>query len=119
MDNSADCASNQWSIPHEHDNGKTHVPGALAAAHSGVNTDGSQFYIVPEDASPTHLDYTEGKDCSQQSCHTVYGQVSDGLEFITSISETAVGGSSNSDPISPVTLVEVTTNAETPWWKFW
>ena len=119
MDNSADCPSTQWSVPHEHDNGRTHIPGSIAAAHSGVNTDGSQFYIVPEGSTPSNLDYTEGKDCSQESCHTVYGQVIDGLEFITSISETQVGGPQNSAPVNPVTLVEATTNAESPWWKFW
>jgi peptidyl-prolyl cis-trans isomerase B (cyclophilin B) len=119
IDNSADCAKDQWTVPQEHDNGRTHVPGSIAAAHAGTNTDGSQFYIVPEGSIPSNLDYTVGKDCSQESCHTVYGQVIDGLEYITSISEINVDGPQNSDPVHPVTLVSVTTNAETPWWKFW
>jgi cyclophilin family peptidyl-prolyl cis-trans isomerase len=119
MEDSNDCARSDWAVPQEHANGKSHVPGALAAAHAGVNTDGSQFYIVPGDSSPTHLDYTPGKDCSSESCHTVYGVVSDGLDLITSISN--VETTSGSDPAHPVTLVSLTTNADhsEPWYQFW
>ena len=62
------CQINQWSLPGEHENGLKHKGGSLAAAHAGLNTDGSQFYIVPSDSAPTWLDWNEGKDCSQESC---------------------------------------------------
>ncbi|MBT60302.1 MAG: hypothetical protein CMA63_01965 [Euryarchaeota archaeon] len=118
MADSSGCDRSDWAVPQEHANGKSHVPGALAAAHAGVNTDGSQFYIVPEDSNPSHLDYTPGKDCSSQSCHTVYGVVTDGLEFVTAISEV---NASSSSPEYPVTLVSLTTNSESspPWFQFW
>jgi len=96
-------------LPGEHTNGLTHVPGALAAAHAGLNTDSSQFYIVPEDSTPTHLDWAPGKDCSQESCHTVYGQVISGLEHITAISEVETGNG-NDVPVSEVRLMHVTLN---------
>lgn len=46
-----------------------HIPGALSMAHAGKDTGSSQFFIV-HDAQP-HLD----------GVHTVFGQVTDGLEF--------------------------------------
>ena len=66
-----ECALEDWTIPHEHDNGLKHTEGAIAAAHAGVNTDGSQFYIIPSDGCgesinpstgmvvPCHLDADE------------------------------------------------------------
>jgi len=105
-----------WSLPGEHTNGLTHVPGSLAAAHAGLNTDSSQFYIVPEDSTPFHLDWQPGKDCSQDSCHTVYGQVISGLEHITAISEvdtpnsTPQNDGSGDTPINEVRLMHVTLN---------
>ncbi len=103
------CELSRWSLPGEHTNGLTHVPGALAAAHAGLNTDSSQFYIVPEDSTPSHLDWTPGKDCSQESCHTVYGQVISGLEHITAISEVETGNG-NDVPVNEVRLMHVTLN---------
>ncbi len=55
---------NDYTIPHEHENGLKHTAGALAAAHAGLNTDGSQFYIVPSDGCGAldvdcHLDWWE------------------------------------------------------------
>ncbi len=115
------CPLSDWSLPGEHTNGLKHGHGSLAAAHAGLNTDGSQFYIVPEDSVPSHLDWNEGKDCSSSSCHTVYGTVTDGLEHITAISEvpTAQGDS----PVNPVTIESVVITDEgiagDPWYKFW
>ena len=75
-----------YTIPQEHENGLKHTAGALAAAHAGVNTDGSQFYIVPSDGSAGHLDWEAGKDCSRESCHTVYGYVIAGQNHVDAIS---------------------------------
>ena len=90
-------------VPQEHENGLRHTAGALAAAHAGVNTDGSQFYIVPSDgcgtADPCHLDWEVGKDCSRDSCHTVYGYVTDGQNHVDAISKVETNSNRPVDPV--------------------
>ncbi|MBT6874487.1 MAG: peptidylprolyl isomerase [Euryarchaeota archaeon] len=93
------CEMNRWTLPDEANNGLTHTPGALSMAKtSSPNTGGSQFFIVPSDSSPSHLN----------GVHTVFGYVTSGLDSITEISEVATGG--NDRPIYEVTITNISIN---------
>jgi len=110
------CQFKDWSLPGEHTNGLRHGVGSLAAAHAGLNTDGSQFYIVPSDSDPCWLDgdqeqapngggcvENKNKDCSSSSCHTVFGQVIAGQNHVDAISKINTG--QYDKPLYDVTIV--------------
>jgi peptidyl-prolyl cis-trans isomerase B (cyclophilin B) len=52
-----------------------HTVGALSMAHAGKNTGGSQFFMVLSEDNTRHLD----------GVHTVFGQITDGLDAMNSI----------------------------------
>ncbi|MDD4319605.1 MAG: peptidylprolyl isomerase [Candidatus Peribacteraceae bacterium] len=69
--------------------------GAFAMANRGPNTNGSQFFIIQADGTP----WLEGQ-------HTVFGQVTDGLDVLDAIVATPRDASDK--PVEPVTFtVEV------------
>jgi cyclophilin family peptidyl-prolyl cis-trans isomerase len=68
--------------------------GALAMANAGPNTNGSQFFIVTADAC-TWLD---GK-------HTVFGQVTDGMDVVDAISQVETGAADK--PLADVVIERI------------
>jgi len=56
-------------------NPRTHAVGALSMAHAGKDTGGSQFFIVLDEGNTRHLN----------GVHTVFGQVTKGLDIIQEI----------------------------------
>jgi peptidyl-prolyl cis-trans isomerase B (cyclophilin B) len=68
-----------WKIKCEtHLNTHTHQAGTLSMAHAGKDTGGSQFFICH--APQRHLD----------GVHTVFGQVTEGMEVVNAIRQADV-----------------------------
>jgi cyclophilin family peptidyl-prolyl cis-trans isomerase len=68
--------------------------GALAMANSGPNTNGSQFFIVTTEAAP----WLDGK-------HTVFGEVTSGMDAVDSIEKTQTGPGDK--PVEPQKIERV------------
>ena len=113
MENSADCASTGWTLGDEADNGYVHDPCTISMAKtSAPHTGGSQFFLIPEDSTPSHLD----------GVHTVFGTITSGCDHVTAISQVAVSGPQGSTPVDDVTIesaVFVGSEEVDPWYKFW
>jgi cyclophilin family peptidyl-prolyl cis-trans isomerase len=70
------------------------VRGALAMANAGPNTNGSQFFIVTTAKAP----WLDGK-------HTVFGQVTDGLDVVDKLEGVATDGSDR--PVEPIGIASI------------
>ena len=98
MEQPSDCSSvTLYTLPDEANNNLTHIPCMLSMAKtSAPNTGGSQFFIIPEDSTPSWLD----------GVHTVFGKVISGCEHVTTISE--VSTDSSDRPVIPVIITSAT-----------
>ncbi len=80
--------------------------GILSMANSGFETNGSQFFITHK-ATPWLDGYENGflKNCKHPriACHTVFGEVTEGLDVIDSIATVPVDPTSNK-PLDNVTM---------------
>jgi len=92
-ENSTSCPQTSWTVPDEVDNGLQHLPCMISMAKTQQpNSAGSQFFIIPEDSTPSHLD----------GVHSVFGEVTQGCEHVTTIS--GVETDSYDRPIVPVMI---------------
>jgi len=71
------------------------VRGALAMANAGPNTNGSQFFLVTTGAAP----WLDGK-------HTVFGQVTSGMDVVDAIEGTQTDGRDR--PVEPQIIESLT-----------
>jgi peptidyl-prolyl cis-trans isomerase B (cyclophilin B) len=72
------------------------VRGALAMANAGPNTNGSQFFVVTTDAAP----WLDGK-------HTVFGQVTAGMEAVDAIEAAPTGAGDRPTEPQVIERVEI------------
>jgi len=69
---------------------RDYLPGTLAMANAGPNTNGSQFFIV------------QGQTANLPPAYTIFGIVTDGLDVVDAIAATPVGASGSGERSKPL-----------------
>ncbi len=75
--------------------GLKHIPGTLAYANSGANTDGSQFYITETAQSQLDQDFTIFGFCTE-------------VDVVTKLTHVPTTGAPNDTPLTPLHMKSVT-----------
>jgi len=92
-----------YTFEDELNNGHKYVPGVVAMANAGANTNGSQFFIGSGD-EVTGLEHYPN--------YTIFGQVTKGLDVVQKIAGVQVKPNpvtkENSMPATPVTIKSIT-----------
>ena len=97
ISNSEDCDPTDYTLPDEANSGLNHLPCTISMAKkTSPNTGESQFFMIPQDSTPSHLD----------GVHTVFGKITSGCEAITMLSEVETG--QNDRPTIPVVIHNAT-----------
>lgn len=82
---------------------RDYVPGTLAMANAGPNTNGSQFFIV------------QGREAPLPKQYNIFGMVSEGLDVVDSIADTPVTQDErgeSSRPLEEVVIESITIEEE-------
>jgi cyclophilin family peptidyl-prolyl cis-trans isomerase len=85
-----------YTFNDELDNDLKYLPGTLAMANSGPNTNGSQWFVVASENGAKQLSKN----------YTIFGKVTDGMDVMTAINQVSVD--SNDKPVDPVTIKKIT-----------
>jgi cyclophilin family peptidyl-prolyl cis-trans isomerase len=84
----------------ENTSGASYARGTVAMANAGPNTNGSQFFILYEDAPGLPADYP------------VFGKITSGLEIIDRVAKGGTeGGTDDGPPKQRITITQVSTSA--------
>jgi len=82
---------------------RDYVPGTLAMANAGPNTNGSQFFIV------------QGREARLPKQYNIFGMVSEGLDVVDSIADTPVTEDERGErsrPLEEVVIESITIEEE-------
>ena len=76
---------------------RDYVPGTLAMANAGPNTNGSQFFIV------------QGRTAGIAKDYNIFGIVTEGLDVVNTIADTPVTRGASGEPSQPVEEIIIET----------
>ncbi len=79
----------------------SNMPGSIAMANAGPNTNGSQFFI-----NQGNNDFLDCHNPASPSCHTVFGQVFEGMDTVDAIISVERDG--RDKPLKDVKMEKVT-----------
>lgn len=79
----------------------SNIPGSIAMANAGPNTNGSQFFI-----NQANNDFLDCHNPASPSCHTVFGQVIEGMDVVEKIINTETGPGDK--PVKDMVMEKVT-----------